>query len=251
MKQRRAIISPMSTRRSMRIGLRFSRFYESVAYVAILIGVGVLPSAPAQATTIVGPYSSQLFGDATLQISPAVLLQASAVGGAGWNGSLVTIWYNWTIDGPVSGEHVPVRVDWNAFVAAFAGDDHSDARALATIDVRTPLDEQTIYTNCAVPGGGDCANRNGGTISTMGAVGYVHNLSLDLNVSAMQSAFASGWIDPHIYVDPNFLNADQYSIVVSPGVSNAPAAVPEPATFWLFGSACGVAWLARKRKRLF
>jgi hypothetical protein len=40
-------------------------------------------------------------------------------------------------------------------------------------------------------------------------------------------------IDPEIYVDPTFPNANEYSIVLSEGVGNPPptTAIPEPSTW--------------------
>jgi len=59
---------------------------------------------------------------------------------------------------------------------------------------------------------------------------------------------ASAFIDPYIYVDPSFPNAALYSVIVSPGVTNAlPGSAPEPATLPLLGCAIGTLSLLRRR----
>jgi len=67
--------------------------------------------------------------------------------------------------------------------------------------------------------------------------------------SSPNSEAASAFADPFIFVDPSFLNASQYSVVLSPGVGNGlAAAAPEPATWALLlsgGLLCGVGRLKR------
>jgi hypothetical protein len=56
------------------------------------------------------------------------------------------------------------------------------------------------------------------------------NVTADLNLKA--------WADPFIFIDPAFPLANEFSIIVSDGVSNqAPANVPEPSSLLLLGSA--------------
>jgi hypothetical protein len=52
--------------------------------------------------------------------------------------------------------------------------------------------------------------------------------------SEQPTGLASATFDPYFYVDPSFPNANQYSIIVSAGIGNAPAgSVPEPSTWAL------------------
>lgn len=62
-------------------------------------------------------------------------------------------------------------------------------------------------------------------------------------------SWASAFIDPVFSIDPSFLNADQYSILTSPGIGNgADIGVPEPSTWvmMLLGFA-GMGAVARRR----
>jgi hypothetical protein len=56
--------------------------------------------------------------------------------------------------------------------------------------------------------------------------------------------------DPHVFVNPSFLDAADYSIVLSVDVSNAVPTIPELATWVLMSvGLVGVAGLRRLRKR--
>ena len=91
-------------------------------------------------------------------------------------------------------------------------------------------------------------------LAASGAVGDFLNLTVEAfaSGSSSQDEFASALADPLIYIDPAFPNASLYSIVVSPGVGNAPLApVPEPATLSLLGTAlCAIGLLRRRHSRM-
>ena len=55
--------------------------------------------------------------------------------------------------------------------------------------------------------------------------------------SAQPTALANATLGPFFYVDPSFPNADQYSIVVSAGIGNAPVPELSSWTLLLFGFA--------------
>lgn len=67
------------------------------------------------------------------------------------------------------------------------------------------------------------------------------------NISTTGSA--NVFVDPYFSIDPNWaLTHSGYSIVMEPGVGNAPPSVPVPATAWLFATALGaLSGIARKR----
>ena len=67
---------------------------------------------------------------------------------------------------------------------------------------------------------------------------------------ALGASFNGGLVsaDPHLFVDPSFPDAADYSIVVSPNVGNAVPTIPEPSTWVLMG--VGFVGLAGLRRRL-
>jgi hypothetical protein len=64
---------------------------------------------------------------------------------------------------------------------------------------------------------------------------------------ALGSSF-NGGTDPHLFVDPSFPDAAEYSILLSPNVGNAVPTIPEPGTWVLMG--VGFVGLAGLRRRL-
>ena len=84
-----------------------------------------------------------------------------------------------------------------------------------------------------------------------GSVGRVFEQVL-VAASVTQDGTAFGFIDPYIFVDPNFANAADYTITVADGIVNAPApvsSVPEPRT-WTLVLAGLVGLTATRRPRL-
>ena len=66
----------------------------------------------------------------------------------------------------------------------------------------------------------------------------------------LTASSASASIDPLFFIDPSDPNASEYSILLSPGVGNAPAATPLPAAFPLFATSLGgLGLLGWRRKR--
>ena len=67
---------------------------------------------------------------------------------------------------------------------------------------------------------------------------------------ARGASFNGGMVsaDPHLFVDPSFPDAAEYSILVSPNVGNAVPTIPEPGTWVLMG--VGFVGLAGLRRRL-
>jgi hypothetical protein len=81
-------------------------------------------------------------------------------------------------------------------------------------------------------------------------VAYEVELQVGSDVDAGGSAFTQN--DPFFFIDPNFPNADQYSIVLSPGVGNFPP-VPGPIAGaglpgLIFASGGLLGWWRRRQK---
>lgn len=211
-------------------------------------------------TSTPGTYS---FGGTTASavLFPAVILQASS--GGDQTASGMRLDYSWAVTGGVAGDRVPIMIDAFMSVSAFAGDDHSDARARAYMDVRTILDAPgEIFVNCAVPGGGSCTSPLSTTARVTGVVGSNASVTLSVHTGVQNNGSASAYLDPRIYVDPNFVNASLYSIVVSDGIGNArplittpgestpPTAAPEPTSLALFGAGLlGLGAVRRTRRK--
>ena len=61
--------------------------------------------------------------------------------------------------------------------------------------------------------------------------------------------YTTAFIDPFIQIDPNFVDADKYHIVLSPGIDNFVARVPLPAALLMFSTGLlGLVGFARRKK---
>ena len=145
--------------------------------------------------------------------------------------ALATVQYGFEVVGGSPGDVVPILVatnlsatgssSSNAFGQAVMGVDNSFGATKATACVS--------YSLCGTP---DTSSSFSGTLAwraTSGDLGNILFLSVAAiggNSSIPQSGSASA--DPFIFIDPSFADAADYTIVVAPGVSNAPAETPEP-----------------------
>jgi hypothetical protein len=75
--------------------------------------------------------------------------------------------------------------------------------------------------------------------------------TVELTIQAANTAFFSGtasaFADPHIFVDPSFAGAGNYSVLLSDNVGNGLRPVPEPGTLMLL--VVGLLSLAAVRQR--
>jgi hypothetical protein len=198
--------------------------------------IGVPPSAFASAT--LSPFPS-----VTVEVTspPAAALGAGADANAT---------YRFGVTGGNVGDVVPIMVDFSLSLSVTP-----ESSALARLIIRTtevPFTVEELVCNpqvCDETALSDTLTIQARSGSTLDSVTlYVLAQSPATHVSHES---ARAFADPFIYIDPAFPNANLYSIIVSPGVGNAPdaplASVPEPATLVLVSSVVGVLGLMRRR----
>jgi hypothetical protein len=192
---------------------------------------------------------------ASLRVSPDILLQASAAGPTNQSVSGgARLIYSFLLSGP-SAPSVPLLV--YAALGASAGGDPTVSRgyAGAGLIATTVLDQQRIDVTCDNQNTGGCPNAGFvGWISLVGAPNYLGSIDLFASATGQNGGYGSAFVDPRIIVDPTFANASAYTIALSPGVVNdspmAATTAPEPATLALTASGlAGLLLTARRRPR--
>lgn len=198
--------------------------------------------------TLDDPAQCQLQGAlASAQATPYVSLVAQLDNGAfvGSQGATAALSYQFEVVGGVFGTYVPVTITTNLHTLAT----NYGAYARITTDYS---DKYVCSGDAGLPAcQGDTFT---GAINLMAQVGHAVNVDLIVSVSGSYyyggSAYASA--DPLIAIDPNFLNADNYSIEVSDGVANAlPPSAPEPTSWALLVAGFGFVGTALRRERSY
>jgi hypothetical protein len=168
------------------------------------------------------------------------------------SGGTADLSYDFVIVGGRVGDVVPLLVTANLFTDANSA---SDAFAGITVTssafTQNPSSTQVVAcTNEAL-----CTQSAefSGTFAVTVESGFFNTVSLEAvsgEVSTAGPENSSASADPLIEIDPSFANAADYSILLSPGVTNAVgpgSAVPEPSYVLLIGVLAGLAWAARRR----
>jgi len=153
-------------------------------------------------------------------------IDANAIHGVG---AMARLTYTFQVLGGNPGDIVPILI---AASLNSSGSDPTHGIGFASLNVHTAAAGDAQIAVCS---DGTCGTSNKsffGTLSTRARSGELGD-TLTLFGSAstgdslsFETARASA--DPFIFVDPTAPNASQYSIVLSPGVANAVASVPEP-----------------------
>lgn len=179
------------------------------------------------------PIPSSALASATLSPVPHVLATATTpptgVLGAG---ASATALYFFQVTGPTEGELVPILMD-----IYLLAEGSFDANAIARMIINTT---SGTFRGIEVCSDGTCEETQiSETIDLQVRTGSTgDSITLYAQAQAFVTRFSNetalAVADPYIYIDPTFPNAHLYSVIVSPGVGNAPpSSVPEPATLWL------------------
>ena len=189
---------------------------------------------------------------ASVTSAPFVSLTASAAyfaGSPASAGGFAVLNYNFAVVGGAQDTVVPVDIDAVLQQLTFNADS-APAYGFAEVVVNTPRSSSStvICTGCS-----NSANSFATTLQVFALAGEPGGNRITLEVEALAGGYAdiptnsaSASADPRIYVDPSFANAGAYSIVLSDGVGNGIAPVPEPATLAMMLS--GLAFVGYRSK---
>jgi hypothetical protein len=192
----------------------------------------------------------------SLTLSPFVNLsvQVSTLGvflnGVHGGGATAVVRYFFEVTGGNSGDVVPLLIATNLSTDGTAA---SGGHSFASLSAFTNSFGNSFVAVCTNESCGTTASSFSGLLSTQAKSGEVGELNLQVSAGSgpsLDSGFASASADPFIYVDPTFPAANQYSILVSPGVGNgiAAASVPEPGSAALLALSAGLLWIAVRKR---
>jgi len=170
----------------------------------------------------------------------------------GGYGATAALTYHIMVSGP-AGAMVPYYFDTaggitaaGPFPGGFAGVSLTapGGTGLAGFQVSTTLNNVNTY--CGTNG---CVN---GTqhVSLRSNTDYSVEIVASAGAGTNFDTSVQVWADPYIYIDPNFVGGDQFTLLISAGIGNAPLsnAIPEPSTWtMLLLGIAGVGILARRR----
>jgi PEP-CTERM motif len=165
--------------------------------------------------------------------------------------------YSFEVIGGTPGTVVPVDIE-----TTLEAIPNSIGYVFSEIDVAANTTASVVICNS---GGIGCGAGTGQTnftgvlqVDALSDTAYVttgpsFNQGVHLEVEAggaLGASFNGGMVsaDPHLFVDPSFPDATEYSILLSPNVGNAVPTIPEPGTWVLMG--VGFVGLAGLRRRL-
>ena len=247
-------------------------FRFAAGCAAVMAGLSCVAVAPARAAALPGPVSladcsvdstritdpsNCVLGDsfASVTLLPFVSLVAQASSppidqsGVHGAGATAQVTYSFQVIGGNSGDIVPILI---ATSLSSNGTDPTHGIGFAELSVHTGAAGDSFVAVCTDAACGTTSKTFSGTLSTRARSGELGNtLSLIASAStgdSLRFEAASASADPLIFVDPSSPGASQYSIVVSPGVANALAIVPEPHTSVLVALGGFIVWRCRRAR---
>ena len=247
-----------------------SMFRSAAACAAVISGLSCLPAAPVRAATlpaaipladcsvdstrVMDPSNCKL-GDsfASVTLLPFVSLVAHAssppidVNGNHGAGTSASVTYSFQVIGGNPGDIVPILIATNL---SSLGTDPTHGSGFAELSVHTGAAGDSFVVVCSNATCGTTSRTFSGTLSTRARSGDVGDtLTLLASTStgdSLNSESASASADPSIFVDPSSPSASQYSIVLSAGVGNGIASVPEPRSSVLIALGGLILWRCRR-----
>jgi hypothetical protein len=179
--------------------------------------------------------ASSAVADIALSIPHALATASTPTNGVLGAGASATVLYWFQVVGPTVGERVPILMDASLVTQATA-----ESKALARLIVNTTSGtfegfQACTDDTCDGTSFSETISLSVLSGSTQDSLTLYAEAQARLNQFAHEQAVATA--DPYIYIDPTFPNAHLYSVVVSPGIGNAPPPpIPEPAAFYLMGA---------------
>ncbi len=191
---------------------------------------------------------------ATVDVLPSISLSAHSIGSedplsdALINGASARLTYYYGVDGPLANLLVPLSVTYVLRTTVVPPVSYQTVATASLVVVGS-----TLSINKSIISGGlgnGLTSSDSATVpfnQLSGQTGYVQ---LTAGAQTLAGGLADAFIDPFIFIDPEFLLSNPgYTVIVSRGIGNvAPVGnVPGPATVWLLGTA--VAGLAMRRRK--
>jgi len=154
--------------------------------------------------------------------------------------------FSWAVVGGQPGDLVPIDIAILFSVGAWG------PQGLGYASAKSTTGPSGTVASCASTDGSCGANHTQLVSNVMRVVarsGEVNTFQLRAKAVGVYGADSNGgvaWSDPYFFVDPAFARAGDYALLLSAGVGNAPAMIPEPPVSALLG--LGLTALALRRR---
>ena len=166
------------------------------------------------------------------------------------NGSLESsIVYSFGLSGAPAGVVVPMFVSFTLLTSSAGGPAFQDDASARFVLNNGAFDVINLFSSSSDP----LAHPNfTGTLGFNLLSDAVGRVSLQIDVRAIGGGVADAFVDPYIFIDPDFLaRHPEYSVAVSAGIGNAApggGTVPEPASWALMVLGFGALGAALRRR---